>query len=217
MENREQAFADAIIDNLPGLFFVLDSRWRLVRWNRAAAEITGLAAAEPPGTDGPLPIVEEDRQRVADMLREAFEIGHAEVEARVLTKAGGRDFLLTGTRMDIRQDRYLVGSGIEVTDRKRGEEALRESEERCRLFMETVPQLAWRASHGGLNVECNRRWYEYTGQTRAQVGYHGWLAAVHTDDLARVAERILHASIKGEALNSNTACGAVRTALIAGT
>ena len=84
------------------------------------------------------------------------------------------------------------------TQRQRAEEALKASEERYRVLVETIPQLAWRTSHGGLEVDCNRRWYEYTGQTPAQVRYHGWLAAVHPDDLVRVAERILHATNQGE-------------------
>ena len=82
--------------------------------------------------------------------------------------------------------RYRTASGLE--------EALRASEERYRLLVETIPQLAWRLSPDGLDVECNRRWYEYTGQTPAQVRGHGWLAAVHPDDLFRVAERALHAA-----------------------
>jgi PAS domain S-box-containing protein len=61
------------------------------------------------------------------------------------------------------------------------------------LLVETIPHLAWRLSPDGLEAECNRRWYDYTGQTPAQVQAHGWLAVVHPDDLFRVVEHAAHA------------------------
>jgi len=77
---------------------------------------------------------------------------------------------------------------------EQGVQALRASEARYRVLVETIPQLAWRSSADGLEIECNRRWFEYTGQTPRDVQGHGWLAAVHPDDRLNV---VAHAARAG--------------------
>lgn len=94
-----------------------------------------------------------------------------------------------------------ISFGMENLERERqrqkAEEATKASEERYRILVESMPLLASHHSHGGEEVDCNVRWYEYTGQSPAQAHYHGWLAAVHPDDLLRIIEHILHATNEG--------------------
>ena len=146
-------------------------------------------------------IFPDDRSVAERHIAEArVRPGDYEAEYRTAWPDGSPRWLFIKGRSfhDVPSKPFLKGIMMDVTDRKAAEQALRESEERYRLFVETIPQLAWRTSHGGLDVDCNHRWYEYTGQTPAQVRAHGWLAVVHPDDLARVAEHILHASNNGE-------------------
>jgi PAS domain S-box-containing protein len=128
---REKAFADIVIDGIPGLFYVLDSQGRFVRWNRAEEELTGLSPEELRGMEGLLTIVQDDRELVAGKIREVFEKGNAEVETRVIAKDGVRHFLCTGRRLDVGQSAYLVGSGVDITERKRVEEEVRQAQQRA--------------------------------------------------------------------------------------
>jgi len=120
--SREKAFSDVIIDGIPGWFYVLDSQGRFVRWNHVMEKATGLAAENLRGMDCLLTIFEDDRELVAGKIREVFENGQAEVQTRVLAKDGVRHFLFSGRRMDVSPDSYLVGSGVDITERHRMEE-----------------------------------------------------------------------------------------------
>ncbi len=61
-----------------------------------------------------------------------------------------------------------------VTERKRAEAAVQESEERFRTMANSMSQLAWIARADGHIYWYNERWYEYTGTTSAQMEGWGW-------------------------------------------
>ena len=61
----------------------------------------------------------------------------------------------------------------DITERKRTEAALRESEQQFRSLADAIPQLAWMANADGWISWYNRRWYEYTGTTPGADGRLG--------------------------------------------
>ena len=60
-----------------------------------------------------------------------------------------------------------------MTDRKRAEIALRESEQRFRQLADAMPQIVWTARPDGNIDYLNRRWTEFTGLPET-VGNEGW-------------------------------------------
>lgn len=79
---------------------------------------------------------------------------------------------------------------VDITDRKRAEEALRESEAHYRHMVQLSPQVPWILDSNGMNIEAGPQWQRITGQTPEQTRNSGWLAAVHPDDLLEVAAKI---------------------------
>jgi PAS domain S-box-containing protein len=89
---------------------------------------------------------------------------------------------------------------LDVTDRKRAEAALRESEERFRAVANLVPDLLWRNDLRTGADWYNRRWLEYTGRSMEEASGEGWLDVIHPDDRAASRARFRHAVETGEPL-----------------
>ena len=88
------------------------------------------------------------------------------------------------------QLRYQVaGLQASLAKKQASEEALQKSEERYRLLAEAIPHPVWRSDAEGRQIDCNRRWQEYTGQTPEDAQGDGWMKALHPDDVAWAIQR----------------------------
>jgi PAS domain S-box-containing protein len=83
------------------------------------------------------------------------------------------------------EDGTLVSGAIrDITERKRAEEALRQSEQHLRDVIETIPATAWTGRPDGTIDFVNQRWQEYTGRSLQDMSSSGWKPALHPDDVA---------------------------------
>lgn len=81
----------------------------------------------------------------------------------------------------------------DITDRKRAEETLQESEERFRAIADSAPMLLWMSDSQGLCTFFNERWLTFTGRSLEQELGNGWTQGVHPDDLQSCLETYLSA------------------------
>ena len=130
---KEKRFTEAILDSLPGTFFLLDSQGKQLRTNRSGLEISGYSWEELLNINALEAIAEEDRSAGQRALAEVLEKGEASLEARMLTKDGRKiPFLFTAKKFMIDDLPHILGTGMDIMKLKQVEEALRESEERYR-------------------------------------------------------------------------------------
>ncbi len=132
---REKSFSDSVVDCLPGGFYVFDEAGKFLRWNEAFEELTGYAREEVV-TMNALDFFDGiDKLRVGEKIIEAFIDGRSTVEAGMVSKDGNSTpTLFTGVRIALDGKVYLVGLGVDISERIMAEEALRESEKELRVL-----------------------------------------------------------------------------------
>ena len=86
----------------------------------------------------------------------------------------------------------------DVTQRRRVQEELRQSETRFRTMADAIPQLAWIAQADGYITWYNRRWFEYTGTTPEQMEGWGWQSVHDPQVLPKVLEQWTASIANGE-------------------
>jgi PAS domain S-box-containing protein len=124
-----------------------------------------------------------------------------ETEYRIVHPSGAvRDIQSTGHPvLDASGDLIeLVGTVIDVTERKRAEEELRASESKYRNLVDTTPAFVHTALPNGELDFLNHGWVEYVGVPLKDLLGWGWTSQIHPEDVEAFVERWLSSVRSGE-------------------
>jgi PAS domain S-box-containing protein len=134
----------------------------------------------------------EDIPRVLEKWLAVMAAGEPYEDEMRLRRADGeyRWFLIRTVPLRDEQGNIVkwYGTSTDIEDRKRAEDALRESEDRLRHVVDTIPAIVWSALPDGSVDFVNDRWLQYTGLSREDSLGWRWTATIHPDDFARATD-----------------------------
>jgi len=153
---REQLLSKSIIESLPGIFYLYTyPELKLILWNREHESLLGYGMGEIAGrhvTDWHAP---ESEGAVLQAIEDVMTKGRASIEAYLLTKDGRPlPLLLTGIIFETQGQLYLMGIGIDITERKRAEAETEKLQNQLTQAkkMESVGRLAGGVAHDFNNM-----------------------------------------------------------------
>jgi PAS domain S-box-containing protein len=165
-----------------------DVRGETLVWDDRCRAIFGLTPDEPVTYKRFLASIHpDDRPAVEKALGAALADGSLyDVEFSILWPDGSTHWVRSQGRADDYTDgeaKAMHGIAIDVTERKRLDQALRTSEERFRTVAEAVPDMLFAANPDGSPTFLSARFQEYTGLSADYSDHHFWETVLHADDL----------------------------------
>lgn len=124
---RERDFSEALVNSLPGVFYVLDRRGRLCRWNHNLEKLTGLHGNRLSHIRPVRVLQRRQRRRASAAILSAFRLGNAHFEADIPSATGrALPHFFTAFKLELDGEPHIIGAGMDITARKSAEEQVRQ-------------------------------------------------------------------------------------------
>jgi PAS domain S-box-containing protein len=185
LQQNEKRYRDFLESASVALHFVGPDG--IILWaNQAELDLLGYTADEYIGrhiadfhVDAPIIGDILDRLCRGERLRE--------YEARLRAKDGSIRHVLIDSSVLFEDGKFIHTRCFtrNITERKRAEQALRESEQRFRVITDASPIMVWMSGTDKLCYYFNKTWLDFVGRTLEQEVGNGWAENVHPEDFDR--------------------------------
>ena len=187
-EAQTQTFhLDELFEQAPEAIAVLTTDDRIVRVNKEFSRMFGYEADEVLGQAlNDLIVPEADHEKSKQFTRQLKQGRQVEVETVRRRKDGSYVHVsLLAVPVMTASGEQAANFAIyrDITERKRSEERLRESEARFQAMADKAPVMIWTTGTDGLCNYFSKPWLDFTGKTMEQEVGMGWIQGVHPDDV----------------------------------
>jgi PAS domain S-box-containing protein len=130
----QQLFNKTLIENLPGIFYLYSyPDMKILQWNKNHETMLGITAQELKNAMTAKWLHPDTRDNIVSAMHTAAQKGHAQIEVSFRRKDGTYiPFILNGARLVNNDQLFIMGFGTDITEWKKAEAALKESETRLR-------------------------------------------------------------------------------------
>jgi PAS domain S-box-containing protein len=195
LAEREARIRRLVDSNIVGIF-IWNLEGRVIEANDAFLHMVGcdhedLVSGRMRWTDlTPAEWRESDERALAELSATGTVQPY---EKEYFRKDGSRTPVLIGAVLFEKNGNEGVAFVLDLTERNRTEESLRESEYKNRQIIETVPSLIWSTDPAGEPTQLNQRIYDYSGMRFEDFKHGGWKAFIHPDDFPETIRAFSHA------------------------
>ena len=166
-------FAESLVETANAIVVVLGTEGEVKIFNSGAERITGYSLEEIGGKNWFETLVPRDRYpKVWGEFGRLLDGGiPQEYENPILTKGGEERHIVWKNNELIRHGEIVgtVSFGIDITERKRAEEALQKSEEQLRTVVQTMPVMVDAFDEGQNVIAWNRECERVTGYSAEEI------------------------------------------------
>ena len=195
---QARALLASIIESSHDAIMGEDLDGTILSWNKGAELLLGYKGEEVIGKSAVIlapPGCRDGVRKSLGLIRLGNSVNLVET---VRQRKDGRQIDVSLSLSPIRNSaQEVVGVSViarDIGERKRVEEALRESEERFRIMADSCPNLMWVTdTEGGVRF-VNRKYREFFGTTFEQVEGSRWQPLIHPDDAPDYVRAFLRAA-----------------------
>ena len=195
-------FYAALVESTDDAIVAKDTHGNVLAWNPAAERLFGYAAKEMIG-NSIRRLLPDDRQHEEDLILSRIRAG--ERVGQFFTKRLHKDGRLLDVSVTVSPvhdtDGNIVGASKIARDIEpylEDQRRIIESRERFETMADNIAPFAWMANPDGHIFWYNKRWYEYTGTTLADMEGWGWMNVHHPDHVDRVVAKFSEALAEGD-------------------
>ena len=167
LRESEEKYRNLFNNAEVGMFRTRIDGSEILEMNQKFLDIFGRTREEMQGS--PSLIHWADPSEREEMVRRLELEGRvSNFECRMLNKQGDVRVCLKSLKL-YHIEGILEGSIIDITERKKTEEALREAENRHRALIDTIPDLIWLKDQNGVYLSCNPTFERFFGAKESEI------------------------------------------------